>query len=351
MPRNAMALTAPDTVLYYATGVPPLGNVAQAPASSQAALAALLPSLSAMETTLANKGLKWSDFEVAFGPEFSTILDWPLESAQPSPVFALDVKDAAKAKGFVDAFAEVSGGTAPWGRKEENGVTTYQSTPAPNSLIPIAPTLAVTDHFLLLGFNGEAVKQALTRLKSGKANISQSGAYQEASKAVKPPTGSFGYLDLKALFERSYGTFRPFIAMSLAFNPEAGKYLDASKLPGTETISKHLSPSVFSKSISPEGATYESVGALTFHQVVLGGFGGGIIAAYPMLESTIGAGGGFKLDPKLLQPSPAAPSVPKNRPAPTTPIPSDSQGNTAPTPANPTPAGPDSTPKAAPVVQ
>lgn len=345
MPRNAIALTAPDTVLYFATGIPPLGNMAQAPTSSQAALATILPSLQAMETALARKQLKWSDFGDAFGPEFSTVLDWPVESAQPSPVFALDVRDAAKAKGFVDAFAEVSAGATPWGRKEENGVTIYQGAPAPNSLIPIAPTMAVTDRFLLLGFNEDTVKQGLARLKSGKAVLSQNGAYQEASKTVKPPTASFGYLDLKALFERAYGTFRPFIAMSLAFNAEAGKYLDASKLPGTETISKHLSPSIFSRTASPEGSVYESVGPLTFHQVILGGFGGGIIAAYPMLENSIGAGGGFKLDPKLLQPNSTAPSKPAKRRSPSTPIPPDSQGNSAPAPTNSTPAGQVSTPK------
>ena len=45
-------------------------------------------------------------------------------------------------------------------------------------------------------------------------SIAQTPAYQGAAKAVGQPTSGFGYLDLKTLFERSYGTMRPFIAMS-----------------------------------------------------------------------------------------------------------------------------------------
>ena len=100
--------------------------------------------------------------------------------------------------------------------------------------------------------------------------IDQSASYQSASKLVHPPNAGFAYLDLKAVFERSYGTLRPLVAMSLAFNPEAGRYIDASKLPATETISRHLGPSIYSQSVSADGTLIESVGPLTLPQVLLG---------------------------------------------------------------------------------
>ena len=40
------------------------------------------------------RGLKWSDFGKAFGPELGTVLDWKADAAQPSALFALDVRDA-----------------------------------------------------------------------------------------------------------------------------------------------------------------------------------------------------------------------------------------------------------------
>ena len=310
MPLHATVLTAPETLLYYAMSVPSTADMPK----STLALSALIPGLQAMDVALAARGLKWNDFGKAFGPEFGTVMDWNSEAAQPSALFALDVRDAAKAKGFADAFSGSSG--VEWGRKEVGGVTIYQA-PA-GGLLSLSPTIALTDRFFVIGLSPETVKLGLARLKKGQSAIVQNGAYQEAAKSVSSPNAGFGYLDLKAFFERSYGTLRPFIAMSLAFNPEAGKYLDASKLPGTESISKHLGPCVYSQSVSADGTLMESVGPLTFHQILIGGFGGGLAAAFPMIESAMA--GGMKLDPNLLQTKPgaAAPALP-GLPAPAAP--------------------------------
>jgi hypothetical protein len=116
---------------------------------------------------------------------------------------------------------------------------------------------------------------------------------------------------------------RPFIAMSLAFSPDSGKYIDAGKLPNTETIAKHLTPSVYSQAVTEEGTLIESVGTLTFNQVFVGTIGGAIAAAFPMIESALA--GGLNLDPSsLLNPKPApadpAPSGPPDAvPAPQPP--------------------------------
>jgi hypothetical protein len=310
MPLNAAILTAPETVLYYAMSVP---ATAELPKSTQA-LTAFIPGLQAMDGALAKQGLKWNDFGKAFGPEFGTVMDWKASSPEPSALFALDVRDPVKAKGFADAFTS---GPTEWGRKESGGVTIYQAPAA--GLLSLSPTIALTDRFFVIGFSPETVVLSLARLKKGQAAILQDSAYLAAVKSVNPPNAGFGYLDLKAFFERSYGTLRPLIAMSLAFNPETGKYLDASKLPGTETISKHLGPCVYSQSVSAEGTLMESVGPLTFHQILIGGLGSGLTAAFPMIENAMA--GGLKLDPNLLQMKPGAPApaLPAAPPAPQIP--------------------------------
>jgi len=330
--RSTLAFSTPQTFLTYAAALP---TTMELPESSLA-LGAFIPGFAAMEKALADQGLKFADFGKAFGREFGAVLSWPESSPQPSTLLALEVRDAAKAKGFVEAF---TGGLPPspaWGRQEKDGVTIYQS-PASAGLIPVAPSLALTDRFLVFGFSQAEIAAALEQLKAGQIAIAQTATFGQAAQAVGEPTSGFGYLDLKTLFERSYGTLRPFLAMSLAFSPDSAKYLDAGKLPNTATISKHLSPSVYSQSVSPDGTLIESVGTLTFNQVLVGTIGGAAAAAFPMIENALA--GGMKLDPNSLlnpaaalsnpapqtipasesEPAPAAPAVPATTPIPAAP--------------------------------
>ncbi len=310
LPRNALAFSAADTFLYYGMALPAKFEMPD----SAGLVGGYLPILGTMEKTLAEKGLKWADLSVAFGPELGAVVDWAQQDAQPTALLALDVRDSAKARAFVDVFTGTAPGTPAWGRAENDGVTLFQSPPG-EGLVPISPSLALTDKFLVLGFSPASVEAGLGRLKSGQAAISQSPAYTGAARAVGAPTSGFGYLDMKTLFERSYGTLRPLIAMSLAFSPDAGQYLDAGKLPGTETISRHLTPSIYSQSVTAEGTLIESIGTLTFNQVLVAAIGGGVAAAFPMIESTLS--GGLKLDPITLGlPQPAPAPEPPTTPAP-----------------------------------
>lgn len=331
--RSTLVFTGANTFLTYATALPATFEM---PAPSLA-LTAFVPGFAAMEKGLADKGLKLNDFGKAFGPEFGSVVDWAQDSAQPSALLALDVRDAATAKGFVDVFTGGLPGSPAWGRKEQDGATIYQS-PATPGLFTITPSMALTDRFLVIGFSPDAVTTALAQLKTGKAVIVENPAYAEAVKGVGAPTSGFGYLDVKTLFERSYGIMRPFIAMSLAFSPDGAKYLDASKLPSAGAISKHFSPSVYSQSVSADGTLVESVGSLTFNQVLVATVGGAAAAAFPMIEKTLADG--FKLDAATLLPSPPAPPAPSVNgptPDPTSPKPPRPGQPDAPLPAPQTP--------------
>lgn len=318
LPRNALAFSAADTFLYYSMALPAKIEMPD----SAGLVGGYLPMLATMEKALAEKGLKWADLTGAFGPELGVVMDWALQDAQPGTLLALDVRDLVKARAFVDVFTGTTPGTPAWGREERDGATLFQS-PAGESLLAISPALALTDKFLVLGFSAASVEGSLARLKTGQSAIGKNVAYTGATQTVGAPTSGFGYLDMKTLFERSYGTLRPFIAMSLAFNPEAGQYLDAGKLPGTETISRHLAPSVYSQSANSEGTLIESVGTLTFNQVLMAAIGGGVAAAYPMIESTLKDG--LNLDPNTLglppltTPAPVSPPAAAPAPAPVVP--------------------------------
>ena len=326
LPRNALAFSAADTFLYYGLALPAKIEMPD----SAGLLGGYLPMLGPIEKALAEQGLTWADLGTAFGPELGLVADWALQDEQPSALIALDVRDQAKARAFVDVFTGAATGTAAWGRAEKDGVTLFQS-PAGEGLLPITPVLALTEKFLVLGFSPAAAETAVARLKSGRSVIAQTPGYQGAAKELGHPTAGFGYLDMKTLFERSYGTLRPLIAMSLAFNQDAGQYLDAGKLPGTETISRHLTPSVYSQSVTADGTLVESVGTLTFNQVLIGAIGGGIVAALPMIEGALNSG--LKLDPSILQlPQPAP--LPAEPDAPISAVITPSEA--APAPASPT---------------
>ena len=307
LPRRALAFSAAETFLYYGMALPAKIEIPE----STGLLGGYLTMLAPMEKALAEKGLKWADLSVAFGPELGVVADWGTDEPSPSALLALDVRDPAKARAFVDVFTGTAPGTPGWVRSEKDGATLFQS-PAGAGLLPVSPALALTGKFLVLGFSPAAVETALTRLNSGQAGIVQTAAYQGAVKTVGAPTAGFGYLDMKTLIERSYSTIRPMLALSMATAGEGEAAFDAGKLPSTETISRHFTPSVYSQSVTAEGTLVESSGTLTFNQVLIGAIGGGVAAAFPLIESTLSAG--LKLDADLLAPPPA-PSPPQPAPA------------------------------------
>ncbi len=329
--RSSLAFSNPGTFLTYATALPATFEVPE----SSLVLGAMLPGFSAVEKGLADKGLKWSDFGKAFGPEFGVVGNWAANAGQPSVLLALDIRDATTARGFVEVFTGDLPGSPTWGRKEEEGVTIYQS-PAATGLVPLAPTAALTEKFLVVGFSEPDVLLALRQLKTGKAAITVTSGYSQTVKTVGTPTAGFGYLDLKGLFERSYGMLRPFIAMSLAFSADAGKYIDAGKLPNADVIGKHLTPSVYSQSVTQDGTLIESVGTLTFNQLLIGMVGGTVAYAYPMLGNL---GAGFKLDPNTFQLTPprSTPDSQDNPPKNEAPDKQPKEGDQAPSPNPPVP--------------
>ena len=278
--RHSLALTSPGTLLHHVAKMP---VSLELPESTSAIAGLLVPGLTEMQKSLAEKGVSPATLTKAFGPEFATLLEWPPNAAQPRIVFAFDVRDGREAKTLVDAVAGGAVGIAPWVQTDHAGNVAYSAPTAGFSLI--RPTIALTEKFLLFGFSSEAVSTALDHVNSSGPRLDSSAAYSAAAQSVSAPTSAFAWFDFGGVFARAYGTFRPFLVMSMAFMPDAGQYVDVGKLPATDTITRHLTPTVYSQSMLEDGTLIESTGTVTFHQAALGLIGASITAALPTLKN------------------------------------------------------------------
>jgi hypothetical protein len=233
-------------------------------------------------------------------------LDWPAGAAQPTFVLALDVRDAGKARAFLEVIGSGGLGTPAWEKSEQGGTLLYS---VPNVGLPMTtPAFGLTDRFLTFGLSKESVL-AVLRQTSGGEKLNSLPAYATAASTVVAPTSTFSYIDLRGLIERAYGTFRPFLLMSLAFMPDAGQYIDAGKLPATDTLTRHLGPIVYSQARTDRGTLVESTGTISVHATVIGVLAGTISMAGPAINQAVSSG--LQLNPgTLLNPSPSNPGPP-----------------------------------------
>ncbi|MDP9291286.1 MAG: DUF3352 domain-containing protein, partial [Verrucomicrobiota bacterium] len=278
MARSALAFTTAESLVYYA-GVMQLE-------SFKMPTPALDPSgfftrIEQLRRSLEEHGITGADFIAAFGPEFSAIVDWPPTSRQPSLLLTLDVKDRARAQKLADYLTSGEEGLPMWANQEIAGARFYAL--AAGNVAIVTPAFAITDKFLIFGLDFEALKTAIEQSKTASKHLDSKPDYSSATTTVGAPTRAHGFIDSRNLFDRIYGTLRPFAIMWSAFAPKVNEFVDINKLPATETISKHLGPIVYSQSESDEGDLVESVGTVTFAQAAFGfGIGAGVALAPTM---------------------------------------------------------------------
>ncbi len=302
MARNSLALSSSDTLLYYAAVMTLSGSQFKLPDPALDATG-ILRKVQAIGTLLQARGLSWNDAASAFGPELGVALDWPPAAPQPGLVLSMDVRDPAKARAILETLT--SGGVGGvWTPQMIDQTQYFKMT---TGFAFVTPAIALSDKFLLLGLSPESVRSALARAKTDTSELSKTAGFIKAAGTVNTPTKAFGYVAAKPLFERIYGTARPFMIMWSGFAPKIGEYVDVAKLPATETISRHLGPIVFSQSATKDGTMTESVGPVTFGEAMV----------------TIGAGVGAAAVPRMLSggglpttPPPNAPSSGSNAPNP-----------------------------------
>ena len=137
----------------------------------------------------------------------------------------------------------------------------------------VDPTLAIADNMAVMGISPAAVASALTRAAT-PSPLSSAPAFAPALDAYRSANEAFGFIDLKEVFSRGFPMLRGVISFGVSLVPGASDVVDATKLPQTETIAKHLTPLVFSESRLDDGYLIESSGPITMNQAALL-FGGG----------------------------------------------------------------------------
>lgn len=205
----------------------------------------------------------------AFGPDCSVVLNWPAGQSKPEGVLALAVKDAAKAE---QSLQEVLSFLPETTVNDYAGLK-YYSFPTLQKAFA-TPTLTLTDGFALIGLDAAEVDRVRQALKSGET-LENSPAFVPAKEPYRSANEVFGYVDIRAIFERGYPTVSQIVRFSANFMPGVSEIIDASKLPDTETIAKHLQPIVYSQTRLADGYLVESTGPITMNQAVLIGAGAG----------------------------------------------------------------------------
>jgi hypothetical protein len=261
--RSSLTLATKDTFFYLAM----LLNVGQK-IDTINQTAGIGGRVQQLFQTLSANGITADDWKAAFGLELGSFADWPANARWPSLLLSLPVKDATKASQIVEALTKVDE-DATWTRMEKNGVR-YFSMQSPASFIPITPSFALSNRILVAGLDRVSVEAVMKHVGVSAADLSNSQVYSATARSVPVPTNFFAYVDTALLYSRLDATLRPMLLMSAAFMPTMNDYVDVSKLPAPEVITKHLSPIVSSQRYERDGYMAESVGPVTLNQAAIG---------------------------------------------------------------------------------
>lgn len=210
-------------------------------------------------------GVTADEWKAAFDLEASALAEWPQTAHLPSIVTVLPVKDPARAFKIADSLTKAIDEDAQWKKSEKNGAR-YYYMPSPVALAAITPTIAVSDRQLIFGLDSVSVEAAMNRAAPNApstSSLADSSTYKTAARSVPNPTTGFVYIDTTLLYSRLDAALRPMLLMSAAFMPAMSDFVDVTKLPPAETVTKHLSPIVLSQRYERDGYVTESIGPIT----------------------------------------------------------------------------------------
>lgn len=306
---KTMSLTSSQTIFYaaastdWATGYDELMQ-----SLSQAGNTALAEGAVKFERTIRSRGVRIRDDVLAhIGPETATLAAWREGARFPNVAFAAEITPTGETRAALDtamnALKEVTLGgddISRWEESETDGAT-LRTVRIAGGLI--APTYTVADGFLLVGLTPDYVRELLTRDNRGEPTLAGTPQYDTAVRRLPGQAVSYTYCDLPHLFTRLYAPVREIAAA-------AG---DASKLPATDTIARHLSPYVSAQTIDGATQTTTAYSALGRPVTLLGGaaLAYGAVAPYlPQWGSFMPAIGGA---PRTSSSTDAAPPAPENQ--------------------------------------
>jgi hypothetical protein len=263
--RASATLGSADTFFYLTTLIDPNNWTTLGTAAGLTPVAGWLDKFL---HALAAHGVTTADWNTAFGPELSSLAEWPQNAHGLSFVLAVPVKDRVRANQLADVITAAVDEDARWVKSEKDGVS-YFSMATPISLFSIEPTIALSNRLLVAGLNRESAETALKRSDISAGGIANSKTYAAAARSVPEPTNFFAYVDAGLLYSRLDAALRPMLLLGAAFFPALADHVDPNKLPAAETVTKHLSPMVFSQRYEADGYIAESIGPITFNEAVI----------------------------------------------------------------------------------
>lgn len=265
--RASLSLASNDSFLYSAGFLKLPGRVL-VPGSHSANGSGFAGTLQRTAAALSAAGLTREDWNNAFGSEFGMIADWKENSRWPSFSATLPVKDAAKARGIMAAVVTATAESGAWAQSEKDGVQ-YYSKPPLSPMLPIAPTVALSDRLLIVAQDPDFAEAVVKRSGSGRSQLAASAGFKAAERLVAEPKHAFSYLDTALLYNRLDAAVRPMLVMAAAFMPGISDTVELGKVPATEVVTKHLSRMVLSQRYETDGYLTEAVGPFSIYQAAI----------------------------------------------------------------------------------
>jgi len=270
MSHSAMQFTSADTVGYFDARID-LNQFAEAAADDE--LAAVL----GPQQAGALEFIKL--LPEAFGDEVGVALNWPAGTMIPEVLAALPVSDTEKAD---KVMRELAAFLPEASVQEAEGVKIY-SFPTLRSTF-IDPCIAVRGDLAVAALTQEQLRRLLSAPETQK-NLADLPSFAAARPAFGSANEAFGYIDSKAVFEQAFPLVRQMLTFGVALMPQASEWVDTTKVPETASIAQHLTPMVYSQTVTSEGVLVESSGPITMNQAILIGTIGGSMMYYSSLAT------------------------------------------------------------------
>ncbi|HLB33001.1 MAG TPA: hypothetical protein VJK54_02080, partial [Chthoniobacterales bacterium] len=216
---------------------------------------------------LGSSGMDLASLTGNLKPEGSAIFDWPTEQPFPTALLSVPLMDAAKANTWLDQAALHLNATIK--PSQEQGV---RLLPLQQMGPMLQPTLAMTPSAFLVGTDSKVVEQATTannKTSDAGKTLKDSPDFAKVLPLYREANEVFAYFSTRELFERLYGKARPGLIMSASMAPGMSTFVDLSKLPKSETISKYLTPIVYTQSHNKEGLLIHSQGPVSATPLLL----------------------------------------------------------------------------------
>ncbi len=285
--KAALAFTSAQTQFFYASrfDIPDEIEFPDTSLDLTGVLQVFKGTIAAFEA----HGITLNDIKNAFGTEIGTMLSWPEDRNQPSLLMILDVRNFEEAEKLLDTVAEAGVAGAALSRCEIEGGVYYSLVHNGSSWFP-PPSIALSRNYAVIGLSLEDIRAGLEQAVLGKRALLGSASFDRASTSVITPTLTFAYVDAPALFDRIYKLAHSILTTWSVLVAPSNPLMDPSKLPSVDSITKYLSPMVYSQAEVADGILTESVGPMTVNQSLIAAAVGGGVALYPIVKQQLESG-------------------------------------------------------------